>query len=175
MIICVGPSGSGKTLLLKRLSSGQLERISYTDIPNTVSTIGTNIVSLTIKESKISIQEVGGSMTEIWDQYYSDCAAILFVIDSTNVSKLGDSCTLLMQLVSHIDVKHKKPILLVLNKTDVSCTSSMEEIRHFLMIDEIMESVPKQIEVIEASCITNKGLDSIFNWIESFCETTSNN
>lgn len=169
MILCIGPTASGKTLLLKRLQNRDFQSSNFSNIANTVSTVGTNIVIIKDQNKSLIIQEVGGSMADIWDQYYLDCVAILYVIDSTNLSKIGDSCVLLLSLISNINVKNIKPILIVLNKTDISCTSSIDEMRYFLMINELIDSVPNQdIQVIETSCVTGKGLDSIFNWMKSF-------
>jgi len=168
MILCIGPAASGKTLLLKRLQTIDFQSSNYSDIPNTVTTVGTNIVYIKNKSNSMLIQEVGGSMAEIWDQYYLDSDAIVYVIDSTDLSKIGDSCILLFNLISNINVKNIKPILIVLNKTDISCTSSIDEVKYFLMIDQLIDSVPNQsIQVIESSCVTGKGLDSIFNWIQT--------
>jgi GTPase SAR1 family protein len=168
MILCVGPTGCGKSLLLKRLQTVNFQSSNYSDIPNTVPTVGTNIAIIKDKRNTLWIQEVGGSMAEIWDQYYSDSDAIIYVIDSTNLSKIGDSCISLFNLVSNPKVKNIKPILIALNKTDISCTSSIDEVKYFLMIEELISSVPNQsIEVIESSCVTGKGLDSIFNWMQS--------
>ena len=168
MILIVGPIGSGKTLLLKRLQNRNLKIESYCDIPSTVSTVGTNIVFIKSNTKTIVAQEVGGSMTDIWNQYYSDCNSIIYVIDSSNLSKIGDSCIGLFQMVSDPNVKNRKPILIVLNKTDVYCSSDKQEVRYFLMIDQLIDSLPNQkIQVLESSSVTGMGLDSIYDWIQS--------
>ncbi|CAG2100490.1 unnamed protein product [Medioppia subpectinata] len=157
MILCVGPTASGKTLLLKRLQNIDSQIANYLDIPSTVSTVGTNIVFIKSKTKTTNVEEVGGSMDEIWHQYYADSQAIIFVIDSTNLSTIGNSCVSLFQMVSDINVKNTKPILIVLNKTDINCTANKEEIRYLLMIDNLIDSLPNQrIHVLEVSCVTGK-------------------
>jgi len=168
MILCVGPIGSGKSLLLKRLQNSDLQIENYCDIPSTVTTVGTNIVYIKDNSKTIVIQEVGGSMADIWGQYYSDSNSIIYVIDSTNLSKIGESCIGLLQMMSDSNVKHIKPILIVLNKCDISCSSSKHEIRYLLMIDELKNSLPHQrIDVLESSCVTGRGLDLIREWIKT--------
>ena len=170
MILCVGPTGSGKSLLLKRLQNIDLKIKNYSEIPSTVTTVGTNIIYIKSKTKTIELEEVGGSMAPIWDQYYSDSQAIIYAIDSTDLSQIGESCVQLFKMISDPKVKHIKPILIVLNKTDVSCNSSRDEIRYFLMIDQLIASVPNQkINVLESSCFTGMGLDLIYDWILNIC------
>jgi GTPase SAR1 family protein len=169
MILCVGPTGSGKTLLLKRLQDIDFQINNYLDIPSTVSTVGTNIVFIKTKTKTLSIEEVGGSMAEIWSQYYGDCQAIIYVIDSTNLSTIGDSCVSLFQMMSDTNVKNIKPVLIVLNKTDINCSASKEEIRYLLMIDHLIDSLPDQkVDVFDVSCVTGKGLNLVEHWIKQY-------
>ena len=107
-------------------------------------------------------------MADIWPQYYSDSHSIIYVIDSTNVSKIGDSSIGLFQTLFHPNVKHLKPILIILNKSDISCSSSKQEIKYLLMIDQLINSLPNQkIDVLESSCVTGMGLHLIRDWIQS--------
>ncbi len=53
-ILCVGPEGSGKTLLLKCLQFANVnkthEKWSITNIPSHMSTIGTELMELTLSK-----------------------------------------------------------------------------------------------------------------------------
>lgn len=173
MIICIGPTGGGKTLLLKRLQSrNDIQPESYADVPHTVPTVGTNIVQLAegpdSKNKRVTVQEIGGAMSSIYDRYYADCDGIMFVIDAVNISKIGDACLLLLDLIGHEAVREMKPVLILMNKIDVHCKISAEEMCHLIMINDIIRENPRQpIEVIEGSSLTGRNLDSVFNWIFS--------
>ncbi|XP_054164074.1 ADP-ribosylation factor-like protein 16 [Oppia nitens] len=166
MILCVGQSASGKSLLLKRLQNIEFQATNYLDIPSTVPTVGTNIGFIKTKSKTITIEEVGGSMAEIWHQYYSDSQTIVFVVDSTNMSTIGDSCVLLCQMLSDTNVINTKHILVILNKCDKCCNQRKDEIMYLLMIDNLIQSLPnQQITVYETSCLTGKGLQLVYDWI----------
>ena len=76
--------GAGKTTLLERLKT------TYTDLPGLdadkiLPTVGLNVGRLEALKSSLMFWDLGGQtgLRSIWDKYYADSHAILFVVDSS--------------------------------------------------------------------------------------------
>ncbi|EEC42545.1 predicted protein, partial [Phaeodactylum tricornutum CCAP 1055/1] len=74
-IVLVGASGTGKTTTLERLKAKHkmlpLHRIR--------PTIGTNVGKVEIGGAKCSFYDVGGRLRDLWERYYADADAVIFV------------------------------------------------------------------------------------------------
>ncbi|RWS20238.1 ADP-ribosylation factor-like protein 16, partial [Leptotrombidium deliense] len=165
MILFLGPKNSGKTVLLKRLQEETFHSLNkYSDIPATVSTVGTNIVHLKSTSTKeaIIVQEIGGQMSPIWNEYIDDCEAIVFVVDSSDVCILSESSILLLNLVKE-SVPKQKRLCVVLNKTDIKGIITVNEIfKDLLFLDSLTKRFSREIEVFECSAVTAKGLHQLY-------------
>ena len=77
-ILCLGLSGSGKSTLLAQLVGETTENIEPTN--------GFNIKTLPIKNTVLSIKELGGSgrVQNFWDYYFADKNGLLFVVNSAS-------------------------------------------------------------------------------------------
>merc|ERR1712032_1209484 len=80
--VMVGLDAAGKTTLLYRLKIGE--------VVTTIPTIGFNVESVTYKNLNFNVWDLGGqtSIRPYWRCYYSNTAAVVFVIDSTDTERL---------------------------------------------------------------------------------------
>ena len=123
-----------------------------------------NLIS---KKCGITIQEIGGEMHSIWEQYFNDCKALIYVINRDNVDKIGINMFNLIKILSHPLIKNKKPILIVLSKLDLLSSFSFKElVDHVLFLNNIIKSFPlNSIKITECSSLTGEGIESILKWI----------
>ncbi|ESO94628.1 hypothetical protein LOTGIDRAFT_227376 [Lottia gigantea] len=169
MVLLVGPTSSGKTLMLKRLQchnftvKGGIENLD--NVPSTIPTVGTNMVNVVTgrRTAEITVRELGGTMAPIWQKYYKDSYAIIFMIDISNRFQLSAACIQLLMLMSSPDTNI--PIAIVFNKTDSLSIMSRSEIESVLRLDEILETATQKMTVFHVSAKTGKGLDGIVKWI----------
>lgn len=138
---------------------------------STVPTIGTNVLHLVpsnSKKSKITIQEIGGEMESIWYQYFNNCTALIYVIDSSDLAKIGQNTLNLIKILKHHLVKEIKPVHIVLTKIDqMSCLSINELVYRALFLDDIINSFScNSITVTGCSSFTGEGIETVFNWIQ---------
>lgn len=114
MCLCLGPTGSGKTLFLKKLQNKHVDETS-----NTVPTVGTNLVTVTLANNKsIVIREVGGSMAPIWNSYYESVNKLMFVVDASNLCQIASAGVLFYTLLTEPLLQHVKVSIL---KYSVTC------------------------------------------------------
>jgi ADP-ribosylation factor related protein 1 len=135
----IGLDYSGKTTLLEKIKSkfGKLPSIPPEKIP---PTIGMNLARIFYLGHQIVIWDLGGQikMRNIWENYYQDANAIIFVVDSSDINRLEEaklaygmstqfivcrSCYfnfLLLEAVSDHDTVSTLPIFIFGNKQDLS-------------------------------------------------------
>ncbi|OAJ39960.1 hypothetical protein BDEG_23751 [Batrachochytrium dendrobatidis JEL423] len=84
-VIILGLDNAGKTTLLERIKS------IYNGVPGLSSenigpTVGLNIGKVDVKNVRLNFWDLGGQreLRSIWEKYYSECHAIVFVVDSTD-------------------------------------------------------------------------------------------
>jgi ADP-ribosylation factor related protein 1 len=91
-VLIVGLDYSGKTTLLEKVKSkfGKLPSIPPEKIP---PTIGMNLAKLQYAGHEVIIWDLGGQikMRNIWENYYDDANAIIFVVDSTDIMRLEEA------------------------------------------------------------------------------------
>ena len=85
-ILLLGLDNAGKTTLLSSIKSLYLP---FHPLPatKTVPTVGQNVSTITLPDMYLKIWDVGGqhSLRKLWQSYYSNCHAIIFVIDSSDI------------------------------------------------------------------------------------------
>ena len=92
----LGLDNAGKTTLLSQIKA-LYTLTSDGDAPasdtagNTVPTVGQNVATISLPDMYIKIWDVGGQMSlrKLWQSYYKNAHAIVFVVDSTDVG--GDA------------------------------------------------------------------------------------
>lgn len=165
MTICIGPKGTGKTLLLRKLQQTHPYNDPHDSIFATVSTMGVNIATLKTSDQKtIQIHELGGSMAPIWPMHYEGIKGVLFVIDAANVFQISCACILLLETLSH-NLLQDANFLIILNKTDIFCSTQLSEIKSILRLDDICLHAKQNITIIECSCLTGKGITDVKEWL----------
>ncbi|XP_034268766.1 ADP-ribosylation factor-like protein 16 isoform X2 [Pantherophis guttatus] len=165
--LLLGATGVGKTLLVKRLQklSSKCGAKDLGDPPATLPTVGTNLTDLPIGR-KITIRELGGCMGPIWSSYYSDCHAVLYMIDAANPTQISASCVQLLSVLSAEQLT-SVPVLLIFNKIDLPCYMSLVEMKSLFRIQDIIACAKQVITVVEISARDGRGLSDIMKWFQS--------
>lgn len=92
-ILVLGLDNAGKTTILKALSNEDISQITPTQ--------GFNIKSLTHEGFKLNVWDVGGqkALRTYWNNYFENIDALVFVIDSSDSKRLGESGTELQKIL----------------------------------------------------------------------------
>jgi ADP-ribosylation factor related protein 1 len=113
-VLILGLDNAGKTTVLEQLRSS----FQGTPGPREMKippTVGLNLANISIGSADVTFWDLGGQegLRVLWDKYYGEAHAILFVVDSSDAEHLGDS--------SLADA----PVLIFMNKKDLSGASSL--------------------------------------------------
>eukprot|EP00042_Codosiga_hollandica_P044465 m.439474 g.439474 ORF g.439474 m.439474 type:complete len:274 (+) comp56790_c0_seq5:209-1030(+) len=153
----VGLDGAGKTALLYKLKLG--------DFVNTMPTVGFNVESLESSRDPFNLVlwDIGGeaAIRPLWAHYYPDTKGLVFVVDSSNRSRLDEAREQLVTVLSHHELRDV--VLLVLaNKQDVAEAMSAAEVAAALGLQNITSH---KFEVFGTSALSGAGLEAAITWL----------
>ncbi|KAF9425365.1 ADP-ribosylation factor protein 3 [Entomortierella beljakovae] len=163
-IVIIGLDNAGKTTLLERIKSIFLgvpglppERIT--------PTVGLNIGRIDIGGARINFQDLGGQtdLQTIWERYYRECHAIVFVVDSTDPERIEECRNALEQVILDDNVEGV-PVLMLANKQDVPTALRLEEIK------EIFNKIAVRLgardsKVLPISALEGTGVKDAVDWL----------
>ncbi|ORX37269.1 putative small monomeric GTPase [Kockovaella imperatae] len=120
-ILMVGLDSAGKTTILYRLQIGE--------VVSTIPTIGFNVETVTYKNINFQVWDLGGqsSIRPYWRCYYANTQAIIYVIDSSDLSRLPTSRSELLTMLAEDELKNV-PVLVFANKQDIKGALSPAEV-----------------------------------------------
>ena len=154
-IIILGIQNAGKTTILYRLSLGQLVK--------TTPTIGSNVEELSYNNVKFQAWDLGGQETirSVWDVYYMNADAVVYVIDSHDDDYLEESKAQFHKLIAHPALKNAT-ILIFANKQDLpgakDTNTLIQEYEFFKIKDHIWH-------IQSCSALKGEGLLTGIKWL----------
>ena len=95
VLILIGLDNAGKTKTVNNLAGENDERV--------LPTVGFKAVNLVHRDTPVTIYDLGGgpNFRQIWPQYYSEVHGVIFVIDSSDFSRLDECRVVLEEVLSH--------------------------------------------------------------------------
>ncbi|GKV04972.1 hypothetical protein SLEP1_g17047 [Rubroshorea leprosula] len=166
-VLILGIDKAGKTTLLEKLKSlySKLEGLPPDRI---VPTVGLNIGRIEVANTKLVFWDLGGQLglRSIWEKYYEEAHAVIYVIDAACPSRFEDSKSALEKVLRHEDLQGA-PLLILANKQDLSEAVSAEEIARYLDLKKLDERV-YMFEAVSAHDGT--GIKEGLEWLVSVME-----
>jgi len=99
----------------------------------------------------------------LWEQYYRDVQAIIFVLDSTDKIRMCVAKEELAELLSHNDIKRSLcPMLFFANKTDSTDACTPEECMENMNLFNIRD---RPWHLTASNAITGSGVLSGIEWL----------
>ena len=154
-ILILGVQNAGKTSVLYRLSLGQIVK--------TNPTIGANLEEFTYNNVKFQAWDLGGQETirTIWDAYYMNTDAIIYVIDSKDDENLEDSKEQFHKVLKNQNLKNAT-ILILANKQDIQGAKPVSKIIQEYGLDNIKDHI---WHIQSCSALKGEGLIAGIKWL----------
>ena len=146
---------AGKTTILYRLSLGQLVK--------TTPTIGSNVEELTYNNVKFQAWDLGGqeSTRTVWDVYYMNTDAVVFVIDSQDDEYFEESKAEFHKLLKNSNLKNAI-LLIFANKQDLPGAKPVNQI----IEDYELNTIKNHMWFIQpCSAVKGEGLINGIKWL----------
>ena len=81
-ILLLGLDNAGKTSILLHFKENSF-------MPSSVPTVGLNIEQVVFRDYNLTFWDVGGQATKLWKHYFDRVDGLVFVIDSTDKTRLA--------------------------------------------------------------------------------------
>jgi ADP-ribosylation factor related protein 1 len=162
-LLLLGLSNAGKTTILEQLKS-MYKRKNPLPFHKIQPTVGLNIVELQFRTIKAVVWDVGGSekFRPVWEKYYQDINAVLFVVDSNDMECLPSAKRVLKEVVGHPDLC-ETPVLILANKQDLNSSLPLEVVEAMLDVDGALKDRPFHVQA--CSAYTRNGIEAAFFWL----------
>lgn len=138
-VLILGIDKSGKTTLLEKLKS-QYSNVEGLPPDRIVPTVGLNIGRIEASNTKLVFWDLGGQpgLRSIWEKYYEEAHAVIFVVDASLPSRFEESKSALEKVLRHEDLLGA-PLLILANKQDLGEALSAEELARYLDLKKLDE------------------------------------
>ena len=164
-VLIVGLDGSGKTTFFEQLKAKEgLRSMKLEKIP---PTIGLNFAKVEKRVGEFTFWDVGGQnvLRKIWDKYYSECSAVVFVIDGSDQIRFEEVAETLDKMYARdgssdlVDL----PLLVLVNKKDSSAFRGLDAVKQALFLNEV--NCSNLVEIQAISAFKGEGVEAALTWI----------
>ncbi|KAH6783917.1 GTP-binding protein 1 [Perilla frutescens var. hirtella] len=161
-VLILGIDKSGKTTLLEKLKS-QYSISEGLPPDRIVPTVGLNIGRIEVSNTKLAFWDLGGQLglRSIWEKYYEEAHAVIYVVDAACPSRFEDSKSALEKVLRHEDLQGA-PVLILANKQDLEEAVSTDELSRYLDVNKLDERIYKFQAV---SAFDGLGIKEGVNWL----------
>jgi GTP-binding protein SAR1 len=156
-LLIIGLDNAGKTTMLGLLANDQIKYHEPTYHPN--------MELVQVGGIEFKAHDLGGHLSarRLWQSYYINSSCIIFMVDSTDIERMKESCNELANIL--VDVNHI-PVLVLGNKNDSQSACSEVELRRYLNLYDI-DDIDTNIGVFMCSVVNRTGIDQAFEWLIS--------
>lgn len=154
-ILILGLDGAGKTTILYKLSIGE--------VVDTVPTIGFNVETVTYKNIKFNVWDLGGqsSIRPYWRCYYADTSAVIYVIDSADTDRISIAGEELNAMLSEEELQGAN-LLVFANKQDQEGALTPAEVTTRLGLHLLKD---RNWRIEGCSAVQGTGLSEGLDWL----------
>uniref|UniRef100_A0A336LLW7 CSON010516 protein n=1 Tax=Culicoides sonorensis TaxID=179676 RepID=A0A336LLW7_CULSO len=132
-VLLLGMENAGKTEIAHKIC--KIKRTDY------LPTHGCKVYDLPIGKWNIALTELGGgpNIRGIWKYYLLEAYGVIYVIDSSDISRLEESKQILSELLSNPHLEGK-PFLILGNKQDLPSALDYLDIFYFFGLEQLANS-----------------------------------
>lgn len=159
-VLCLGLDNSGKTTIINKLKPTNAQS------QDIVPTIGFSIQKFKSSSLSFTVFDMSGQgrYRNLWEHYYKEGQAIIFVIDSSDKLRMVVAKEELRTLLNHPDIKHRRiPILFFANKMDLRDALTSVKVSQLLCLEDIKD---KPWHICASDAIKGEGLQEGVDWLQ---------
>ncbi|KAG2488984.1 hypothetical protein HYH03_012425 [Edaphochlamys debaryana] len=161
-VLILGVDKAGKTNVLERLKTIFTQSIGL-DPGKILPTVGLNVGRIEAHKHNLVFWDLGGQsgLRSIWDKYYSEAHAVVYVVDSAARNRFEESRAALDKVLENRELAGA-PLLIMANKQDLEGAVNAQEVGQVFGIDR---AEGRQFKVLPVSAYTGQGLKDGVEWL----------
>ena len=154
-ILVLGLDNAGKTTILYRMQVGE--------VVSTIPTIGFNVETVTYKNIKFQVWDLGGqtSIRPYWRCYFPNTQAIIYVVDSSDVERIGTARAELHAILEEEELKNAS-VLVLANKQDLPGALDAAQVSEGLGLSGVKT---RQWSIKASSALKGEGIWEGMDWL----------
>ena len=171
-VVVLGIQGAGKTSALERVKDAYDANARGLRPDQIISTVGMNIAKISNAELNVELTfwDLGGAfgLRGIWESYFQDADACLYVVDGAEERALEESMVELERAMRNKRFSKSMPILIISAKSDLSGPEGLEMVR--ASCEDVFARVDgggsrRQTRVFPVDCRTGLGVKPAIEWL----------
>ncbi|PNH11692.1 ADP-ribosylation factor-like protein 6 [Tetrabaena socialis] len=156
-ILVVGLDNSGKTTIIERLKPRPKQNAEV------APTVGFSVDELQKGALTFTVFDMSGAgrYRTLWEQYYREADAVIFVVDSADKLRMVVSRDEMELLLKHPNMR-AVPVLFFANKHDLPVAMPPVEIAQALGLNDIKD---RPWQIMPSNGLTGEGVDKGMDWL----------
>jgi len=157
-VLVVGLDNSGKTTIIASIKPTRSQP------GEVVPTVGFEVDQFAKAGLQFTVFDMSGARKyrTLWESYYKDAEAVIFVIDSADELRMPMVKDELDELLAHADLPRGIPVLFFANKKDLPTSLPPGQCAASLMLDKIQD---RPWQIVHCAAISGDGVEEGFAWL----------
>ncbi|KAF7488145.1 ADP-ribosylation factor-related protein 1 [Sarcoptes scabiei] len=165
-VLILGLDNAGKTTFVEQAKSHYTPEYKGLNLAKISPTVGLNIGKIQTETIVLNFWDLGGQaeLQCLWEKYYSDAHAIIFIMDSSDSERIQNSKLAFEKILANESLK-KTPILFIANKQDSPNSIAMSKILEYFELEHLIRDKSRDFHFIGACIFQGKGIRESIEWI----------
>ncbi|CAO1399131.1 unnamed protein product [Diamesa hyperborea] len=162
-VLILGLDDAGKSTYLEAAKTKFTK--NYIAMKYITTTVGLNIGQIDMSGIRLSFWDLGGQseLQSLWDKYYDESHAVIYVIDSNDRDRMNESKELFDKMIKN-ELLSGVPLLILANKQDIPECMGVREIKPvFQQAGPLIGR--RDCLIIPISALNGEGVDEGINWL----------
>jgi len=164
-VLILGLNDAGKTTLLEQTKTIFTKDYRGMSLSKITATVGLNLGKIDVGRTRLSFWDLGGQeeLQSLWDKYYAECHAIIYVVDSVQVDRIEESVVAFRKMISNEHL-NGVPLLLLANKQDLPGSLHPDDIKDRFKETQSLIGA-RDMEVMAVSALQGNGVHEGIKWV----------
>jgi len=164
-VLILGLDNAGKTTFLESAKTKLTPNYKGANLSKITTTVGMNLGKIDVHGVRLNFWDLGGQeeLQSLWDKYYSECHAVIYVVDSGDRERVEESKAAFDRMIKNENVKGI-PLLVAANKQDLADCMGVREVKH-LFENNVEELNSRELMTLATSGLTGVGVEEGIEWV----------
>ena len=164
-VLILGLDNAGKTTFLESAKTRLTPNYKGANLSKITTTVGMNLGKIDVNGVRLNFWDLGGQeeLQALWDKYYAECHAIIYVVDSGDRERVEESKLAFDKMIKNENIKGV-PLLVAANKQDLADCMGVREVKH-LFENNAEELKSRELMTLATSGLAGDGVEEGIEWV----------